>query len=166
MFSISPCCNPCKPACAERLDAREVSDSQGKSLAITSLVLGILAVLGSAILLLCSGSFVSFFAAILGLLAMTIGSAALGGSLVYFFSPSLGSISPSVAPPLSPSQEGSVLNMVRSYQELLNEAEADLKEVEGLLTQKEQKLESLQTELNSLRQKENPSAQTSNSTIS
>ena len=45
MFSISPCCNPCKPACTERLDAREVSDSQGKSLAITSLVLGILAVL-------------------------------------------------------------------------------------------------------------------------
>lgn len=162
MFSISPCCNPCKPACTERLDAREVPDTQGKSLAITSLVLGILAVLGSAILLLCSGSFVSFFAAILGLLAMTIGSAALGGSLVYFFSPSLGSISP----PLSPSQEGSALSLVHSYQELLHEAEADLKEVEGLLTQKEQKLESLQTELNSLRQKETPSAQTSNSTIS
>lgn len=152
MFNISFCCNSSKPLRAdhtETIGAQTTTSRKEQLLAIGALVLGVLAVLGGALLLLFSGSMVSLFAPILSLLAMTLGSACIGGSLVYMYGFSLKPTRlPSESSELAP--EAVTPGLVLSYQELLYEAEEDLKEVEGLLAQKSKDLELAQKKIEQL----------------
>jgi hypothetical protein len=154
VFNIPSLCDLCKPARAEQsgvvVDNRIIG-CKNKCLTIVSLALGILAVLVSAALLFFSGSFVSFSLAIFYLLAMVCASAALGGSLVCLLGSSSTSISPEGVIPSFSSTNIEAASLIRSYQELLNEAEEDLKEAECLLAKKSQKLDATQKELESVK---------------